>query len=129
MYEEIINTWKAIPIVGSLGMTVDSVSEGQAVVTVPRREEFDGVFQCYHGGMLMTVADTMACLAIMTKTGPDQKMTTTDMNIRFLSACHSAVTAKAKVIKAGRTLCPVHVDLFNSDGKQVCVAQVNYMLL
>jgi len=39
------------------------------------------------------------------------------------------VTAKARVIKFGRTLCPVAVDLFDAKGQQVAVAQVNYMLL
>jgi acyl-coenzyme A thioesterase PaaI-like protein len=51
------------------------------------------------------------------------------MNIRFLAPCLSDVTAKAKVIKAGRTLVPVSIDLFDSVQKLVAVAQVNYILL
>jgi len=51
------------------------------------------------------------------------------MNIRFLAPCLTDVTAKARVIKFGRTLCPVAVDLFDAKGQQVAVAQVNYMLL
>ena len=39
------------------------------------------------------------------------------------------VTAKAKVIKIGRTLCPAAIDLFDDAGRQVAVAQVTYMLL
>ncbi|MCH9025378.1 MAG: PaaI family thioesterase, partial [candidate division Zixibacteria bacterium] len=35
----------------------------------------------------MTLADSAACFAIMTQTGPDQPLTTTDMNIRFLAPC------------------------------------------
>jgi len=77
----------------------------------------------------MTIADSAACFAIFTKTGPEIKLTTTDMQIRFLSPCLSDVTAKAKVIKLGRTLVPVSVDLFDSRNKHVAVAQVNYILL
>ena len=77
----------------------------------------------------MTVADSTACFAIFTKTGPDIRLTTTDMNIRFLAPCLTDVTAKARVIKFGRTLCPVAVDLFDSEKKHVAVAQVNYILL
>ena len=77
----------------------------------------------------MTVADSIACFAIMTRTGPDEPMTTTDMNIRFLAPCFSDVTAEARVIKLGRTLCPVQVDLKDVDGKPVAVAQVTYMRL
>jgi len=77
----------------------------------------------------MTIADSTACFAILTKTGPEVQLTTTDMNIRFLAPCLSDVTAKAKVIKLGRTLVPVSVDLFDSTNKLVAVAQVNYILL
>ncbi len=51
------------------------------------------------------------------------------MNIRFLAPCLSDVTAVAKVIKLGRTLCPVSVDLFDRRGILVAVAQVNYIRL
>jgi acyl-coenzyme A thioesterase PaaI-like protein len=39
------------------------------------------------------------------------------------------VRARARVIKRGRTLCPVAVDLFDANGTLVAIAQVNYMLL
>ena len=77
----------------------------------------------------MTIADSAACFAILTKTGPEVELTTTDMSIRFLAPCLSDVTAKAKVIKLGRTLVPVSVDLFDSANRHVAVAQVNYILL
>jgi len=77
----------------------------------------------------MTIADSMACFAILTQTGVEQLMTTTDMNIRFLAPCLGDVVAKARVIKLGRTMCPVAVDLFEVTGKHVAVAQVNYILL
>ncbi len=77
----------------------------------------------------MTIADSTACVAIFTKTGPFIKLTTTDMNIRFLAPCLSDVTVKARVIKIGRTLCPVAVDLYDAANKHVAVAQVNYILI
>jgi uncharacterized protein (TIGR00369 family) len=77
----------------------------------------------------MTIADSAACFAILTLTGADQMLTTTDMNIRFLAPCLTDVRARARVIKRGRTLCPVAVDLFDANGTLVAIAQVNYMLL
>jgi len=129
MYEAEIQRWSEIPIVSALSMEVLAVKEGMAEILVPRPRQMDGIFECFHGGLLMTVADTMACLAIMSHTGPDRKMTTTDMNIRFLAPCFSSVRAVAQVIKAGRTLCPVQVDLYDENQKHVAIAQVNYMLL
>jgi uncharacterized protein (TIGR00369 family) len=118
-----------IPIFSTLQMRDVVLANGVAEVTVPRQIIYDGVFQSFHGGILMTIADSVACFAVATGTPDDQAMTTTDMNIRFLAPCLSDVRAKARVIKFGRVMCPVAVDLFDAAGKHVAVAQVNYMLL
>ena len=120
---------RKIPIFSTLQMGSVSLSEGVAEMTVPRQRIYDGVFESFHGGILMTVADSVACFAVLTGTPDDQVMTTTDMNIRFLAPCLSDVRANARVIKFGRVMCPVAVDLFDAAGKLVAVAQVNYMLL
>lgn len=126
---KIITHINRIPIVDTLQMRIVSLEEGYCEVTAPRKLKYDGVFESFHGGLLMTVADSTACFAIFTRTGPQTRLTTTDMNIRFLAPCLSDITAKATVIKFGRTMCPVTVDLFDASAKQVAVAQVNYILL
>ncbi|NQW04831.1 MAG: PaaI family thioesterase [Acidobacteria bacterium] len=118
-----------IPIFATLRMESVSFDTGSCELTVPRQACYDGVFESFHGGILMTIADSVACFAILTQTPVDQIMTTTDMNIRFLAPCLSDVRAKARVIKKGRLMCPVAVDLFDHAGKLVAVAQVNYVLL
>ncbi len=125
----IIERVKRIPIFATLQMRVDELDEGFCRATVPYDRKFDGVFESFHGGLLMTVADSVACFAVMTMTGPDEPITTTDMNIRFLAPCRSDLTAEARVIKLGRTLCPLAVDLFDAAGVRVAVAQVSYLRL
>jgi acyl-coenzyme A thioesterase PaaI-like protein len=56
-------------------------------------------------------------------------MATTDMNIRFLAPCLTDVTAKAKIIKFGKTMCPVMVELFDNSNKLIAISQVNFILL
>jgi uncharacterized protein (TIGR00369 family) len=118
-----------IPIADTLGMRDVVLEDGVCELTVPRHPRFDGVFESFHGGLLMTVADSAACFAVLTQTGAEQALTTTDMNIRFLAPCLTDVRAHARVIKHGRTLCPVAVDLVDARGTLVAVAQVTYMLL
>jgi uncharacterized protein (TIGR00369 family) len=118
-----------IPIFETLRMDQVVLDAGRCKLRVPRQKIYDGVFESFHGGLLMTVADSAACFAVLTTTPADQFMTTTDMNIRFLAPCLSDVHAKASVIKKGRLMCPVAVDLVDAAGKLVAVAQVNYMLL
>jgi len=125
----ILTRIQKIPIFSTLRMGAVELSEGAAEMTVPRQVIYDGVFESFHGGILMTIADSVACFAVLTGTPDDKVMTTTDMNIRFLAPCLSDVTAKARVIKFGRVMCPVAVELFDAAGKLVAVAQVNYMLL
>ena len=118
-----------IPIADTLHVRDLVLDEGVCELVMPRQTRYDGVFESFHGGLLMTAADSAACFAILTLTPPDQVLTTTDMNIRFLAPCLSDLRVRARVIKRGRLLCPVAVDLFDAGNKLVAVAQVNYMLL
>ena len=127
--DDIITEINKIPIVDTLGIRIVSLTDGGCDAKVKRKLAYDGVFKSFHGGLLMTIADSCACFAIFTKTGPHVRLTTTDMNIRFLAPCLTDVTAKARLIKFGRTLCPVAVDLLDENGTRVAVAQVNYILI
>jgi uncharacterized protein (TIGR00369 family) len=119
----------SIPIADTLKMRDLVLDDGVCELVVPRQTVYDGIFESFHGGLLMTAADSAACFAILTQTSADQLLTTTDMNIRFLAPCLTDLRVRARVIKRGRTLCPVAVDLFDARNTLVAVAQVNYMLL
>ena len=118
-----------IPIFGSLGMTNLGFGPGWCRVSIPRRPGWDGIFSSLHGGILMTLADSAAAFAILTQSGVEERLTTTDMGIRFLAPCLSDATAFARVIKFGRTLCPCQVDIADAAGQPVAVASVAYMRL
>lgn len=119
----------AVPIVSTLGMKLKAIDQGYCETFVDRDRRFDGIMETLHGGLLMTIADTTACWAILTHWGPRAKVATTDMSIRFLAPCTTGVTARARVIKAGRTLCPTAVDMYDAAGRLVAVAQVTYIRL
>lgn len=120
---------QAVPIFKTLGLRVERMTGGEAVLVAPYSSAYDGIFESFHGGFLMTLADTAACVAVLTMAGADAMITTTDMNIRFLAPCNSDATAEAKVIKFGRTLCPVAVTLRDAKGVEIAIAQVTYMRL
>lgn len=116
-----------IPAFATLKVAIETISEGECIAIVPRNAAYDGVYESYHGGMLMTAADTVALVALMAAVGVDGSFATTDMNIRFLAPCYTDARIHAKVIKAGRTLCPIHVDVWDMHGKRVAIAQVTYI--
>ncbi len=120
---------KSVPIMKLLGAAIVSLERGSCELKVPKKENYEGIFETFHGGLLTTAADTAAAAAVLTVAGHNSSITTTDINIRFLYPCASDITAVAKVIKAGRTLCPVEVEIRDTDGKKVSIAQVTYMVL
>ena len=127
--DQIIARVEGIPFLKVLPSRLDKFDSGYCEMTLPRKMSYDGVYGSLHGGFLITLADTAACFAVMTLAGADTKMATTHMDIRFLAPCHSDVTAKARVIKHGRSLCPCTVDLYDAEGNHIAISNVTYMLL
>lgn len=127
--EDVLERIKKIPIVETLGFSFVEMNDGICEAVVKHEKKYDGIFESFHGGLLMTVADSISAFALLTLTGAEAAITTTDMNIRFLAACRTDVRAVARVIKHGRTLAPVAVELFDMNGTMVAIAQVNYMIL
>lgn len=119
----------SISIFSTLGFRDIRLGAGWCEAWVPRRPEFDGIYETFHGGMMMTVADSLAAAAILTVCGAASRIATTDMNIRFLAPARSDLRARAQVIKRGRTLVPVSAELWDESGTLVALAQVTYMRL
>jgi uncharacterized protein (TIGR00369 family) len=118
-----------VPIFETLGFRDVAFRPGWCSAVVPRQRKYDGIFETFHGGLLMTIADSIAAFAVLTLAGADARITTTDMGIRFLAPATTDITAEARVIKFGRTLVPLHVDLFDAKRTLVAVADVTYMRL
>ena len=64
----------AVPIVSTLKMQVRGLAEGYCETFVERDRIFDGIMETQHGGLLMTIADTTACWAILTDWGPRARL-------------------------------------------------------
>jgi uncharacterized protein (TIGR00369 family) len=129
MRQDVLSRIKKIPIVDTLGFEFIEMDNGICEAIVKHNKKYDGIYESFHGGLLMTVADSIAAFAVLTLEGADAAITTTDMNIRFLAPCRTDVRAVAKVIKHGKTLAPVAIDLFDMNNIHVAVAQVNYMIM
>ncbi len=125
----ILQRLERIPIFHTLGFEQVRIGRGWFDCVAPRDPKYDGIFESFHGGLLMTVADSAAAIVSLTIWGSDARITTTDMNIRFLAPARSAVRVFAQTIKQGRTLAPVAANLWRDDGTLVAVAQVTYMRL
>jgi uncharacterized protein (TIGR00369 family) len=125
----ILDRIRAIPITKGLKFSIGDMSPGACELSMDRDRAFDGIFETIHGGLLMTLADSAAAFAILTAKGADTKMATTEMSIRFLAPARDRVTARATVMKAGRSVCYCEARITDEAGTLVAHATVTYMIL
>ena len=77
----------SVPMMHTLDLEILRLDHGECDAKVPRKIEWDGIYQTMHGGILATIADSVTCWAILTQIGAKEKVATTDFNIRFLRPC------------------------------------------
>lgn len=89
-----------------------------------------GVGGSVNGGVLSTMVDMAAVPAVFTclREG-SEPAGTADLQITYLRQAHGEwVEAEATVIKRGRQLCTIHVDIRNPEGELCATGRVLYAL-
>lgn len=114
------------------GLRVLEINPGYAHIHVPFKQDFIGDFMQgrWHGGILASIADTAGGVAGATcLQSPQDRLNTIDMRIDYLhaAAVSQDIDAKAQVIKNGKTIIKVDIQLFqNQDREPVAVARCVY---
>jgi acyl-coenzyme A thioesterase 13 len=106
------------------GMEVVELEGGKARVRLPVSEPVQNAGGMLHGGAVATLVDVVGTLAIMSKDRDGRPGVSTDLNVSWFSPAPggTSVLVEATVLKSGRTLAFVQVDVRReSDG--VLVAQ------
>jgi acyl-coenzyme A thioesterase 13 len=106
------------------GMELLSLEGGKAQVRLPVGEAVQNAGGALHGGAVATLVDVVGTLAIMSADREHRPGVSTDLNVSWFSPAPggSTVLVEAAVLKSGRTLAFVQVDVRReSDG--VLVAQ------
>jgi uncharacterized protein (TIGR00369 family) len=119
------------PFVLHLGMELQSFEPDRARLGMPYREELATIGDVVHGGVLSALVDTAAMAASWSAhdaSGP-LRGTTVGLSIDFLAAARGqGVTADARVIRRGKSLCFCDVDVTDADGGLVAKGIVTYKL-
>lgn len=101
-----------------LGIKVLEIKFGYAHLHVPFKKEFIGDFmqERWHGGFLASIADTAGGVAgATTLNSPKDRLNTIDMRMDYLHAATAHdIEAKAQVIKNGKTIIKVDIQLFQA---------------
>jgi uncharacterized protein (TIGR00369 family) len=119
------------PFVTHLGIQLVGIDDGQADLRLAFRDEVTTIGRIVHGGALATLIDTAAMAAAWAGAEvPDTlRGATVGMTVSYLAAADGQdVTASAQVIRRGRRLVTVRVDVHTDDRTLVATALVTYQI-
>jgi len=113
-----------LPIVGQLGLIVESLEEGAARVRCPFRDDFLRPGGTMSGPVMMAMADYAIYAAVLSRIGMVELAVTTNLNINFLRRPRPGdVLAQATLLKLGQRLAVGEVAV-RIDGDEDLVAHV-----
>jgi len=116
------------PFASSLDIELLKMNKGYVLAQVKKQKKMENIYGDVHGGALYSVADNLAGIAAASY---GFYVTTVSGNIQYLKAVRNVdkVLCEAKVIKAGKTISAVHVDITDGEDTLFNVADFTYFNL
>ena len=119
-----------VPFAKLLGIEVDSVEAGHAVLSMKIRDDLKQNHGIAHGGSIAALIDSAMAIAIMPMLSANEQTTTVDLTIHYLRPLtEGTARASARVVRAGRRIITVSAELFNDEEKLAATAISTYLRL
>jgi uncharacterized protein (TIGR00369 family) len=116
-----------VPFARLLGISLGEFRRGEATLHMDARPELMQNNGIMHGGAIASLLDTATAFAILTLLNPDQTTATVELTIHYLRPIlHGKVTAHARVLRSGRRLATITVDVTNGAGELAATAITTY---
>lgn len=113
-----------------LGIELDEATRGAVRMHMDARADLRQVSDVLHGGSIASLVDTAAAFAVITLLEPEQRATTSDLTIHYLRPVSSgSIAAEARVLRSGRRLSVVTVNVFDNAQALVATAVTTYIRL
>ena len=107
------------PLVGHLGIELAAIEPDRAVLRLPYRPELATIGDVVHGGAIAALLDTASMAAAWADdTVPDALAgATVSMSVDYLAAARAVdLTATARAVRRGRSLCFCEMEVTQPDG-------------
>lgn len=119
-----------IPFAKLLGIEVDSVEPGHAVLSMKLRDDLMRNNGIAHGGAIATLIDSAMAIAIMALLEENERTVTVDLTIHYLRPLSEGTArASARVVRSGRRVITVSAELFDHNNKLSATAISTYLRL
>jgi uncharacterized protein (TIGR00369 family) len=117
-----------VPFAKLVGIEVDSVEPGHAVLSMKLRDDLMRNNGIAHGGAIATLIDSAMAIAIMAMIEENERTVTVDLTIHYLRPLSEGTAkASARVVRAGKRVITVSAELFGGDGKLSATAISTYL--
>ena len=104
------------------------LAQDEADLILPFLPEYDNGANTIHGGILSMLADTSIACALSTGFEGRMGFATSSLNIHFLRRARTDVTAHARIVKKGGTVCVGSVIIRDASGVEVALASADFVL-
>ncbi len=113
-----------------LGIEIDSIEPSRARLSVEVRQELLQLQGVMHGGAIASLIDTAVAFAIISVSEPQDRFTTVEMKVNYLSAIREGrVVADARLVRDGRRIIVADCDVFDSEGRLAAKGLLTYIRL
>jgi uncharacterized protein (TIGR00369 family) len=110
-----------------MGFEVVSVEPGLAIFRMKVGRRHRQIHGVVHGGILATLADTVAAIAAYSSLPRGTEIATIEMKINFLDAVHAGVIrAEGRVLRVGRNFVVTECEIRNEDGSLAAKALLTF---
>jgi len=118
----------SVPYARFLGLELGDVNNGQVTIHLRVRDELLQNQGVVHGGAIASIIDTASAFAVLTQIDLNERVTTTDLTIHYLRPITSGrMTANARVVRGGKRLFVLSVDVFNDQDVLLATAVTTYI--
>jgi uncharacterized protein (TIGR00369 family) len=112
----------------TLGAKLERVAPGEVDVAVPFSEALCQQNGYLHAGVLASVADSACGYAALTLAAPGQDVLAVEFKINLMRPARGArFVARARVLRAGRTLTVSRADVFG-DGEELVATMLSTVI-
>lgn len=112
-----------VPFAQLLGLKFVRVERGAVTIRLGVRDDLKQNNGTLHGGALATLLDTASAFAVITLLSDGETTATVNLSVSYLQSIkRGQVIAAARVLKAGRRLLSVAVDVKDTQGRLLATA-------
>jgi uncharacterized protein (TIGR00369 family) len=118
------------PFSALLGFQIDEVKKDFCRMRLPFRPELRTNADIVHGGAIASLIDTAGVVAVWSDVSPDvTRGATASLTVNYLSGAERVdLLAEARVIRRGRSVVFVEVDVTSPSGERIAKGLLTYRL-